>query len=406
MRPTPVPDPNPFRRRAVIVAVVGARLWIFAFLYLLFRTTEVREARRDFLFVPAGQTRAEREVEIAESFWARLAPFDGQFYLDVAHHGYRTLAWSIDAPLGNYAFFPLLPFLLSMLAGVFGAAHVPLAIAASAMFAATIGTLAIWKLAERFGASGLAAAAVVITFPSAPFQYVLYTEAFFLALSALAILAALEKRAGAALVYGLLAGLTRPQGVLLALVAFAELAWPRPATESATTIASKTAWKPLPARERWLRVGAILAPASGFIALAGISYRVTGSPSAFLSVQRNWGREYEASGILDALRGVHGYTGPPLDIAGLVLALALLPVVWRRLPRSLALYALGTVAMPLATGSILSCARFVSVSVPHLLALALVLRGRHPGYAIALFTVFLALQALVARGLIGWHFVG
>jgi hypothetical protein len=63
------------------------------------------------------------------------------------------------------------------------------------------------------------------------------------------------------------------------------------------------------------------------------------------------------------------------------------------------------VVLPLATGSILSFGRFLSVSFPHFIALALVLEGRPRARGAALL-VFASLQVLLARGLIAWRFVG
>ena len=59
--------------------------------------------------------------------------------------------------------------------------------------------------------------------------------------------------------------------------------------------------------------------------------------------------------------------------------------------------------MPLATGSILSFSRSMSVSIPHILALALFLEGRGERTTILVLAIFLVLQSLLARGLMGWY---
>jgi hypothetical protein len=139
--------------------------------------------------------------------------------------------------------------------------------------------------------------------------------------------------------------------------------------------------------------------------MAWVSYRVAGSPLGFVSIQSAWGRTSDRANVLRAFEDVLSYTGPPVDLLAVVLGVGLLPFLWRRMPRSLALYGTGAVLMPLATGSILSFGRFLSVSIPHFLCLASLLHG-WPRTAGAVLLLFVGLQVLLAKGLVGWYFVG
>jgi Gpi18-like mannosyltransferase len=387
------PAPSLIRRSGWVLGVVVARLYLFGVFYLLFLSTDLRKDRKDFVFQAEGQTRKEREAEIQRSFWERLGPFDGQFYLDIANKGYRTISSSIHGNLGNYAFFPLLPAILASLRAVFPHAYIPLTTALT-LLSAIIGTLVLWKLAEKCGTSALLAVGVLLCFPSAPFQYVLYTEGIFLSVSGLALLYAVEKRPWPALLFALLAGLSRPQGVLLAIPLFIDLVLPA-----------------LKERQRGGRVTllaclAVCAPLSGFVVMGIVSEHLSGSPFAFLTVQAKWGRTYEATGILKAIMSVFGYGGPPMDLLGVLVGLGCLPLMWKRLPLSLSLYGTAAVLLPLTTGSILSLARFISMSAPHMLALSMLLQNRAKSMRIIVLATLLVLQTLVARGLMGWYFVG
>ena len=382
-----------FPRFGVVAGVAAARLYLFGILYLFFLTTDARKDKNVFLFQKEGQSRESRQAEIQGSFWERLGPFDGQFYLDIANQGYRTISSSIHGDLGNYAFFPLLPAGLATLRAAFPRAYIPLAIAI-AFLAGMIGTLTLWKLAERCGTSPLLAVGLLLFFPSAPFQSVLYSEGIALCLSGLALNYALERKPWRAALFGLLAGLTRPQGVLLLIPAFVEFLLP------AMKDGPRGSRAPLSA---WLAVGA---PLAGFAVMAAVSHHVSGSPTSFLTVQAKWGRSYEAAGVLKALVSIFGYEGPPMDLLGLFLGLACIPLMWKRLPLSLFLYGLAAVLMPLSTGSILSLGRFISISIPHMLALAIFLQGRGKATRVVLLVTFLVLQSLLARGLMGWYFVG
>ena len=385
--------PGLFPRWGVVAGVTAARVYLFVLLYLFFLTTDFRKDRNVFLFQGEGQSRENREAEIQGSFRERLGPFDGQFYLDIANKGYRTISSSIHGDLGNYAFFPLLPAALATVRGAFPTAYIPLTIAL-AFAAGIIGTLTLWKLAQRCGTSPLLAVGALLFFPSAPFQSVLYNEGIALCLSGLALIYALEGKPWRTACFGLLAGLTRPQGALLAIPAFVEFLLPAMKEGRRGSRAPLGAWF------------SVCAPLVGFAVMAIVSQQVSGSPTAFLTVQAKWGRTYEAGGIFKAIASVFGYEGPPMDLLGLFVGVGCIPLMWKRLPLSLSLYGIGAVLMPLLTGSILSLGRFMSISLPHILALAIFLQGRGRATRVVLLVTFLVLQSLLARGLIGWYFVG
>jgi hypothetical protein len=378
----------------IVGCVAAGRLYLFALLCLFFLSTDLRRDSNVFLYQKEGQSRQSREAEIRWSFWERLAPLDGQFYLDIANKGYRTISSSIHGDLGNYAFFPLLPCMLAAFKALLPSAYIPLTIAVI-FLCGIVGTLTLWRLAEKLGVTPLLAVGALLCFPSAPFQYILYNEGIALCLTGLALLYILERRHWPAICFGLLAGLSRPQGVLLAIPAFVELV-------------VLPGWKegrkgePVP-QAAWL---AALAPLGGFVILAIVSEQVSGSPFSFLTVQSKWGRSYEAGGILKAFMSVFRYEGPPMDLLGLLVGIGCIPLMRRRLPPSLFLYAVATVLMPLSTGSILSMGRFISVSLPHMLALAIFLESRGQGARLGVLAAFLVLQAFLARGLVGWYFVG
>jgi hypothetical protein len=63
------------------------------------------------------------------------------------------------------------------------------------------------------------------------------------------------------------------------------------------------------------------------------------------------------------------------------------------------------VLLPLSTGTILSFGRFLSLSFPHFLCMAKILDGRRIPTGVTL-AGFLMLQCAVAKGLVGWYFVG
>jgi hypothetical protein len=289
-------------------------------------------------------------------------------------------------------------------AGSLWDAHLPLVVLAGAI-AAAIGAVSVWRTARLAGAPASASFWFLLAFPTAVFQLALYTEGFFLAFSALCLEHTLRRRTGAAAAFGALAGLCRPQGVLLVVPMALAFAMPLLRRlllrrHGGLEEARDGDWRPM-----LLRSLAAMAPGAGFVVMAAVSYRVAGSPLAFLTIQSSWGRSYAAGGIADAILGALAYEGPRFDLLGLLLGLGVLPVMWRRLPLPLAAYGTAMVLMPLLTGSILSIGRFMSVSVPHVLALALAFdRMRVARYA--LLAGMVVLQVVIASGVVAWQFMG
>ena len=130
-----------------------------------------------------------------------------------------------------------------------------------------------------------------------------------------------------------------------------------------------------------------------------------GAPLGFLGIQSHWAREFSPAHLLGEVLSPWTYTGPPMDYVAFILGVGLIPCLWRRLPPALALYGTLSVLVPLSTGTMLSFGRFLSVSFPHFLCLAKCLEGRRVASGLVL-ACFIVLQCLVARGLVGWYFVG
>jgi hypothetical protein len=358
-----------------IAFVLGLKLYVLLLLYALYLKTDLRNGDKGFIFRPTGQSFEERSKDIEGSFIERLAPYDGQWYLDIAENGYRTLSkaetmtWQL--PPGNYAFFPLLPGILSGAKQIAGGAGLAVTLV-FLMALSVLGGVLVWVLARDLRINPYLTDVLLVGFPTAVFQFALYTEGIFLFLSALTLIAALRRKPDWAALAGFLAGLSRPQGVLLILPLFVELLLP--AIQKRETCSKA---------DLFGRVLAVLTPFSGVLVLAASSIWVTGSATSFLAIQGRWGRSLDLRNLVM----VFGYGGPPADLIGLGFGLLLLPVLWRKLPLSLALYGTAMLLLPLSTGSLMSLGRFLSVSIPHFLALA-------------------TCQVLVANGLIAWYLVG
>jgi hypothetical protein len=208
----------------------------------------------------------------------------------------------------------------------------------------------------------------------------------------------------AAFAWGLLAGLTRPNGCLLsvplALVAVAPL-WRQGRLQRPAG-----GWAAVADR---LVVAA--APGLGMLVYSAYIYDLTGDPFMWIRLQATWGRENIGvaaflGGEWESLvkQGAYGYaTG---DVANFLNALAALFVgvsvvpVWRRFGTPPAALLLLNLVPSLASGGWLSVGRATSVLFPVFLWLADVVPARH---RIVWIGAFAALQAFAAAMFFTWR---
>lgn len=130
-----------------------------------------------------------------------------------------------------------------------------------------------------------------------------------------------------------------------------------------------------------------------------------GTPFAFLQAQAVFGRSSSPGAVVRAIREVFSGSALPLDAAAVLFGLGALPWIVRRLPPTVAAYAVLTVAVPLASGTVLSMGRFLSVSFPHFFALSALL-SRRPSACAAYFALAAVLYFWCGAALVGWRFVG
>jgi hypothetical protein len=166
--------------------------------------------------------------------WER---FDTLWYLHIAQHGY-------DQPMAAI-FYPLYPALIRLFSGAMPSV-------AAALTASTIGTFfAFWGLLRMSSSPttqgnttpgqsipwGIATLLSLAAWPSSFVLFAAYAESLTLALIVWAVLFAREDRWELATLCGILAGLCRPSGVLVA-VPLILLAWRSRRTRSLVTILS------------------------------------------------------------------------------------------------------------------------------------------------------------------------
>jgi len=264
------------------------------------------------------------------------ANFDGEHYLGIAKRGYETILGQSE-----YAFFPLFPLLVKLvtLTGVsaYAGAHL-LNLVALLWFA-----LFLVKWVAKYIKNPLTLLWLVLLSPGAVYLFALYTEPLFLALAVTTFYFAEKKDWKKAILTTAFSTATRVSGVFLVLFLFLKM--------------RKNKWQSL----------------FGFTGLFGYMaylYNQTGDALAWYHAQSGWGKE-KATWPWDTayayFRAVTLDFHPDLthlvvviEVALTVSMLYLLFKFWqsRLLDNSYKWYAFGSLALPLATGSLGSMPRF------------------------------------------------
>ena len=368
--------------RAAASAVIGTRLIILIVGYLavfMFGFANGRAPLRHF----------DNEILNLPVRW------DAGWYLQIVTEGYKY-APGDPSVQQNIVFFPAYPMLTRVVGRLFGGDMVGyvtagMIISIASFFGALVYLYAFAR--DRYGddvASG--SIWLLAAYPFAIFFGALYTESLFL-LGTIATLYHFSRQEfGRAACWGLLVGLTRLNGALLAMP-LAVLAF---ASSSSRTK---------------MALAAAAAPVVGLVIYALFIWGLTGDPLAFASGQMAWGRTYTGLGALVAQQyailanaGLSGYVGAPgydaLNAVGALFAVATIWPVARRLGTAYGLFMVINILPALANGGLLSAGRFSSVLFPAFIWLATIVPSSHRAAWIA---TFAAVQAFGAALFYTWR---
>ena len=312
---------------------------------------------------PAARPRPFPMPFEAAKFAETFAAWDSGWYFDIAQRGYY---WSPSGQ-SSIAFFPLYPMLMRALAWPFGGGDRALWIAGIALSYACLflGLAVLHRLtAKTFGDRETARRTLlyVAVFPFAYFFTQVYTESLFLLTSVSAVAAAVASRWGWAGLFGALAALTRPNGILIALPLGLLALAGRPRLAELMRRAAALALVPL-----------------GFGAFCAFAFRLTGDPLAWLHAQAQWGYTVgnrpwgELMRLLDGLerQGLYGYffsdpLAPYYFLHGMVALafVALTPSVFTRVGPALGAYVAVSLYVPLSGNALEGIGRYAATLFP------------------------------------------
>jgi hypothetical protein len=318
-----------------------------------------------------------------------LLGWDAGYYETIARVGYH--------PLGkdSLRFFPAVPALTHAVAWVPGLSE-GAALLVLSNVAAFVGTVLLFALVRRETGDAVVARRAVwlLSLSPAAFVFVMgYAESTLLCLSVGCFLALRpadpDRRPSFALagVLGFAGALTRPIGVLLALVVAVELVrW----------------WIRLSRRQRLAGLVATAAPLLGLAAFGVWAHHEVGDFWAPLRVQfesaHHGGLSDPFVTLVHDARGIfHHHVGTALHVPWVVVAAGLLVVCWRRLPAAYTVFAAAILAVAVAGSNLDSFERYALSAFPLAIAAALLCRGpRIERVVLALLPAALAGYALLA----------
>jgi Mannosyltransferase (PIG-V) len=261
----------------------------------------------------------------------------------------------------------------------------------------------LWRLArDTIGeARASDAVALVAAYPFALFFSAPYSESIFLLGSVAAVYHFRRDEWVKAGAWGLLVGLTRPNGCFLSAVLaclIAERLWrDRKMSKFPDSRISKSL------------VSAAM-PGLGMLAYSVYVYTLTGRLFGWARLHEAWGRSYSGLAPVERAYGwitdeglLHVIEGVPFDTLnslGLIFALAMLWPVFRRLGPALALFVVINALPPMLAGGVLSIGRLTATLFPTFLALAAI---ASPRTVTAFVIAFAAGQGLAAALFFTWR---
>jgi mannosyltransferase PIG-V len=328
----------------------------------------------NLLFVPTRGRPFEmpfERVRLAEIF----AAWDSGWYFDIASRGY----YFNPGGQSSIAFFPLYPMLMRAFAMPFGGSDKAIWVSGIAVACASfaLALLVIHQFTARvFGDRETARRAVLYlsVFPFSLFFTRVYAESVFLLMSALAISRAYDARWWQAGLWGALATIARPNGILIGLPLVLMALAGRPAVRD--LVHRLVALSPVP------------------LALAGYCgyvYTLSGDPLGWLNAQAHWGYslghppwqqllqliarlvdygfyDYFFLSPLAPFRLFHGVAG--------LLFLVLLPAIFSRLGLAMGAYVLVSLLVPLSGNALEGVGRYAAVLFPAFMLLGSIKSSR------------------------------
>ena len=293
----------------------------------------------------------------------QIGGWDTTWYLDVARNGYAHDVGQVGDVFTNLAFFPLMPGIMALFLAIGVNPFVGALVVSNLAFLGALAGLHSLTATRMGDAAAARATWVLALAPPALYCSLAYTEAIALACAVGAALCAVRGRYALAGLIAAVAALTRPTGILVALL-----------------VGLLALSAPAPGRVRRIAVGVLpsIAAVGAFLVWMALA---RGSALLPLEAQRAWDRGQLGLGLVTAAPReiaagwrlvVEGnltaaWHATARDVGFLVAYLWLLVRLWRSeggLRSPWVGYSLAAIAIPVSSGTVTSMARFGLLAFP------------------------------------------
>jgi Mannosyltransferase (PIG-V) len=339
------------------------------------------------------------------------ARWDTGWYLGVAIEGYR---WNpaLASQQQNIAFFPLYPMLMRYGSLLLGRETMWTGVLIS--WIAFFGALVyLYRFArERMGDDpATAGLALLACYPFAVFFSTTYPESLFLLTLVAACYHFERDELWHAAVWGLAAGLTRPNGCLLFVVLALMTVYRRRTTVDGRRLTDGGRRSPVERTLLARRLAVAAAPGIGMLVYSTYIYFLTGNPLQWVVQNPAWGEVHRSLDSLVTLRaqpvgeaGLYSFAATravnALQLTAAVFVLGTVWPVFRRFGLPYAALIVINVVPPLMMGGLSSMGRVTSVLFPMFLWLGSAIP---PNHRTAWLAIFAMLQALCAAMFFTWR---
>jgi hypothetical protein len=313
--------------------------------------------------------------------------WDTGWYTSIALKGYAgtlDLAHLDLRDEQSIVFFPAYPLLMRLTATLMLAAHSDVVLVWSGVLvswlAFTAAAVYTYRLTRELLGDSAAPAAVLFLamYPFAVFYSTAYSESLFLLVNIAAFYHFRHRQFIRAGLFGLVSGLTRPNGCLLSVALAILLLLGEWADRD-------RAWRK-PSASDWMRgLAAASMPGIGLLIYCAYMWQLTGDPFIWVKAQQAWGRDVHLGDPRLALQ----FASPRflLDAAALIFSLAALWPIARKLGVSYACWTAANVLLPFLNGGLLSVGRFTAVQFPLFILLGGLVSDRWRPLVAALFAM-------------------
>ena len=340
------------------------------------------------------------------------------------YHGIAMNGYSYDPQTGpsgqqDPVFFPAYPLIMRVAGLLFGNRELSYILGGTvvSLLSFLLALTYLYRLARELldDDQSVTALWLLAAYPFAIFYSAIYTESLYLLGAVGAFYHFRRRELAQAGAWGLLVGLTRPNGFALSLplALLAIEPWLPPYLVGG---AAAKAGAVKPARtERLTMFAPVLAaaamPVVGMLLYSAFVWWLTGHPFTWAAGHAAWGRHYQGLSrvVMDRYyfiwsAGFSGYVAQlPVDLLNGLGALFALVTAWpiaRRLGLAYAVFVLVNILPQLAAGGLMSVGRFSSVLFPVFIWLAAAIPPRHRmGWVVT----FAAIQALNAAMFYTWR---